>query len=165
MAVLTNSRYVRNFVHIAIAIVAAATLAKIVTVWSLRGDAVDEASREIGNIATILADQTSQSVKAFDETLLDLQARLVAMHDASPEHFADAIRSKAMHDLLSSQLERVPQADTMAIIGATGHLVSLARIWPVPDTDVSDRESFLAHKGGPNAEYSCQRAGAHKAQQ
>jgi diguanylate cyclase (GGDEF)-like protein len=150
MLAQTNSRYLRNLVCIAIAVVAAATLAKLVALWSLRADAVDEASREIGNIATILADQTSQSVKAFDEALLALQQPLVAMEEAAPEGFDDTIRSKAVHDLLASQLARVPQADTMGIIGATGHLVSLARIWPVPDTDVSDRESFLVHKKRPN---------------
>ena len=75
-----NSRSLRNLVCVAIMVVAAAVLAIGLTVWGLRDDGIAAATRDVGNIATILAEQTARSVGAIDQTLIDLEARIVAIH-------------------------------------------------------------------------------------
>jgi len=137
-----SSRSLRNLVCIAIAIAGAMVLVRGLAVWGLRTDAIDDAFRDAGNIATILAEQTSQSIKAFDATLVAFQQQLVELHEAAPDRYEEAIRSRDIHALLASRLIRLPQSDAITILGPDGHIANFSRGWPAPDTDVSDREFF-----------------------
>src|SRR5258708_3947808 len=139
-------RRFRTLVIVAIAIVAGAVLAMGLTIWGLRADAVESASRDAGHIATILAEQTSQSIKAIDESLAAMQERLVALQEASPEQFRDAVRSAETHQALADRVARLPQASIFAIVSPEGHTVSDSKEWPAPDIDISDREFFVVHK-------------------
>jgi diguanylate cyclase (GGDEF)-like protein len=146
MSTRLDIRRFRSLVIVAIAIVAAAVLAMGLTIWGLRADAVEDASRDVGHIATILAEQTAHSIKAIDETLTAVQGRLVALQETSPESFGAAIRSAETHQVLADRIARLPQASIFAIVSAEGHTVSDSKDWPAPDIDVSDREFFAAHK-------------------
>jgi diguanylate cyclase (GGDEF)-like protein len=141
---LVSSRSLRNLVCIAIAIVGAAALATGLTIWGLRSDAIDDASRDIGNIATILADHTSQSVKAFDAALIGVGQHLVELHTAAPERYEAVLRSAELHEELTARSMRLPQIDTINIVSPDGRLVNVSRTWPTPETDVADRESFIS---------------------
>jgi hypothetical protein len=133
-------------VIVAIAIVAAAVLAMGLTIWGLRDDAVEDASRDVGHIATILAEQTAHSIQAIDESLTAIEAHLVAVQEASPKDFDAAIRSTQTHEILANRIARLPQASIFAIVSAEGHTVSDSKDWPALDIDVSDREFFAIHK-------------------
>jgi hypothetical protein len=98
-----SSRSLRSLVCIAVAIIGAAAVATGLTIWGLRSDAIEDAARDIGNIATILADHTSQSVKAFDTALIGARQRLIELHAAAPDRYAAAIRSKEMHEELAAR--------------------------------------------------------------
>jgi hypothetical protein len=45
------------------------------TVWTLRSDAIRDESSDIGNIATVLAEQTSRSLLAVDLVLTEIQGQ------------------------------------------------------------------------------------------
>ncbi len=137
-----NPRSLRILVGIVIAIVALMALSRGVIIWSLRTDTVDDAFRDTGNIATILAQHTSQSVKGFDAALIELQQQLTELHEAAPDKYQEAIRSKDIYALLTSSQIRMPQSGAIAILGTNGHLANYSQGWPAPDTDVSDRELF-----------------------
>jgi len=141
-----SSHPLRNLVGVAIAIVGAAAFATGLTIWGLRADAIEDAVHDISNVATILADHTSQSVKAFDAALIGVQQRLVELHAAAPERYAEIIRSAEIHDELVGRSARLPQADTINIVDPDGHLVNISRSWPLPETDLADRDSFIIHR-------------------
>ena len=142
MSAQVNSWSLRNLVCVAVAIVGAMVLARGLTVWGLRADAIDDAFRDAGNIATILAEHTSQSIKGFDATLIALQRQLQELHEAAPDKYEEAIRSADVHAKLASGLMRLPQSDAITILGPNGHIANYSLGWPAPETDVSDREFF-----------------------
>jgi len=43
------------------------------TVWTLRSDAISDSSDDAGNIATVLAEQTSRSLQSIDLVLSEIQ--------------------------------------------------------------------------------------------
>ncbi|HEY6259628.1 MAG TPA: EAL domain-containing protein [Xanthobacteraceae bacterium] len=141
----------RSLVIVAIAIAAAAVLAMGLTIWGLRADAVEDASRDVGHIATILAEQTAQSVKAVDESLVGMQDYLTTLHDASPTDFPAAIRSPEIHQTLAERISHLPQATIFAIVSPAGRTVSDSKEWPARDIDVRDRDYFAVHRDRAHA--------------
>ncbi len=141
-------RRFRNLVLVAIAIIAGAVLAMALTIWGLHADAVEDARRDAGHIATILAEQTAQSIRAVDESLIGMQEHLVALHAASPQGFAAALRSMETHQALAQRVTHLPQALVFAIVNPDGHTVGDSNDWPARDIDVSDREYFAVHRAG-----------------
>src|SRR5437879_3016343 len=125
-----NSRSLRGLVCIAVMVVAAAVLAIVLTIRGLRDDAIAAATRDVGNIATILAEQTARSVGAIDQALADLETRIVAIHKAAPTHFEEEIRSADIHRLLTDQLARLPHANVVTIVDSDGHFMNSTRRWP-----------------------------------
>ena len=113
-----DTRRFRSLVVVAIAIVAAAVLAMGLTIWGLRADATEDASRDVGHIATILAEQTAQSIRSIDESLVLVQERLAALEEASPSDFRTAVRSPDIHQLLADRIAHLPQAAIFAIVSA-----------------------------------------------
>ena len=146
-----DTRRFRSLVVVAIAIVAAAVLAMGLTIWGLHADATEDASRDVGHIATILAEQTAQSIRSIDESLVAIQERLTALQEASPESFRAAVRSAEIHQILADRIAHLPQAAIFAIVSAEGHTVSDSKDWPAPDIDVSDREFFAIHQSGADS--------------
>jgi len=141
-----SSRSPRNLVCIAVAIIGTALLAAGLAVWGLRADAIEDVERDTGNLATIFAEQTGQSVSAFDSTLSVIEKRLVAIHQAAPERYAREIRSEDVFHLLADSVSRLPHADVIAVIGPNGHIANHSKGWPGPEIDISDREFFTAQK-------------------
>jgi diguanylate cyclase (GGDEF)-like protein len=58
----------------------------------------------------------------------------------SPEEFRRILVTKETHDFLRSQVDRLPQVDTIALVGAAGARVNYSAGWPTPATDLSDRD-------------------------
>jgi diguanylate cyclase (GGDEF)-like protein len=131
---------------VAIAIVAGAVLAMTLTVWGLHSDATEDATRDVGHIATILSEQTAQSIKAIDETLAGMQDYLDGLYEASPDDFQATLRSKELHQVLAERIARLRQVGIFAIVGPAGHTIADSREWPARDIDVSDRDYFSIHR-------------------
>ena len=141
-----NSRSLRHLVGFALMVAVAAVSAIGLTIWGLRDDGIAAATRDVGNIATILAEQTAQSVGAIDQTLTAIEARVIAIHEAAPDRFDDEIRSADVHQAMTWQLARLPQADVVSIADRDGRVVSTTRGWPAPNLDISANEAFAVVK-------------------
>src|SRR5262252_8183568 len=97
----------RGLIVTAAALIALAVLATVLTIVGLRGDAMKDAERDTGNIATVLAEQTSHSVQAIDLTLAELQGRVAASGAATPEQLRAAFSGKDTFEFLRARLARL----------------------------------------------------------
>jgi diguanylate cyclase (GGDEF)-like protein len=146
----SNTPRLRTFLSIAIVVGTAAILARGFAMWTMRSDAIDDASRDVVHIATILADQTAQSIKGIDQSLARLQQHLTALQETAPDDFQAAIRSTQMQERLGELTARLPQAAAVAIASPTGHIVNHSASWPAANVDGFDFPAI--HQAGGTSE-------------
>lgn len=133
-----------------VAILGGAAVATAVILLALWRDAVENASAAVGTVATVLAEQTFQSVRAVD---LVLDA-LVAQIDESGIETTGALKreygTEASRANLLGRLDRLPQAVAIGIVDANGDTVVTTRAWPTPEINVAERDHFkqLRDHGG-----------------
>ena len=136
----------RSLICVAAGVLGLAVVAIVFTIWALRRDAGEDAARETGNSATILAEQTSRTVQSIDIVLTELQERIYRMGATTPDNFRSLTDTEQMHQLMVERLARLPQAMAIGLADETGILWTTTRRWPRPTIDLSDREYFIAHK-------------------
>ncbi len=112
------------------------------TIWQLRSDAIDAATTESGNIATILADQLARSISAVDAVLQDVDHSTAGQIIDTPAQLAAAFSNREYHEFLRSYLGRLPQAFAIVMADRNGQIVASTAAWPAPNINVSDRDYF-----------------------
>ena len=117
----------------------AAALAIGLTILWLRSDAVANASRNTGNVATVLAHQFETSIQSIDLVLAEIKHETSAAQAPNSVH---ALRDEDMYQFLVKRLSRLQQAEFVALVDKSGNLVSTTRQWPTPKINVSDRPYF-----------------------
>jgi diguanylate cyclase (GGDEF)-like protein len=145
MASRSKAPGLRTLVACAIVVVAITILARGVAAWTLRTYSIEGASRDVGHIATILAEEAAKSVQTIDQSLAVLQERLIDLQPAPGNFHVD---SAAPRQDFSEQIARLPPAADFAIVDAQGHVLDRSKSWPDADLDVSDREFFAQHRDG-----------------
>ena len=136
----------RSLICVAAGVLGLAVVAIAFTIWALRGDAADDAVRETGNSATILAEQTSRTFQAIDIVLTDLQERVYKLGVTTPANLRNLAGTAEMHGMLIDRLARLPQAMAIGLIDNTGKLWATTRTWPTSHFDLSDRDYFFEHE-------------------
>jgi len=142
MSVQTERSDFRNLVVVAAGFLGAATLALSLTVWWLRSDAIDDASKNAANLAIVLAEQTSRSVQSIELVLNEVQEHLERIGVTTPEAFRRLLHGDDTFKLLTERLSHLSNAALIALIDNRGRLVSSTNQWPFPSTDLSDHENF-----------------------
>ena len=137
----------RTLVGLAIGLIVIGMIATAATIWAWRRDTTSAAVRDIGNIATVLAEQTSRSVQSMDLVLSDMIDKLQAMGAASPDSFRQIAQSKDVYNILIDRLQHLSQATVLSLTDNTGRVVNTTRNWPPPPINLADREQFLHAKG------------------
>ena len=120
------------------------TLIVCVTGWLIVGQrsaAIVQARQMTGNLAQVLAEQTSRTIAPVDLNLREIRERLMIARAADPDAPLDW-RSKAIHDMLVERLKSLPQVDALVVIGADGWVANYSRVAPEPRINVTDREYF-----------------------
>src|ERR1700732_4933732 len=85
---LSNRSFVlRTIIRCSFICVAVAVTLIGFTVWTLRSDAIRDESSDVGNIATVLAEQTSHSLLAVDLVLTEIKDHLRLIGIASSDDF------------------------------------------------------------------------------
>ena len=142
MSVQTERSGFRNLVVVAAGVLGAATLALSLTVWWLRSDAIDDASKDAANLAIVLAEQTTRSVQSIELVLNEVQEHLERIGVTTPEAFRRLLNGEDTFKLLTERLSHLSNAALIALIDNRGRLVSSTNQWPFPSTDLSDHENF-----------------------
>jgi diguanylate cyclase (GGDEF)-like protein len=132
----------RGLLLAAVALIGIVTAAMAYTVWKLRSDAIEDAYDHTGNLATVLAEQISQTIRTIDIVIGEIQERVQAFDAATPDDLRRVMTEQHAHVLLKSRKDRLVQADVITIIDARGRLLASSRNWPSRRIDLSDREYF-----------------------
>ena len=140
-----NPHSLRNLIAITVVIFGMALVVAGTAIWKLRVDAIANAERDSGNLATVFAEQTEQSVEAIDAALIELNEQIAGFQKAAPESNSEVLRSEELHRQLVTISSRLPQS-SVAVINSNGHIVNHSRGRPASDIDVSERDYFAAHR-------------------
>ena len=112
------------------------------TIWQLRADAISGAVSETGNIASVLADQLSRSLKSIDTVLLEIKGSVEAQGIESPSAFQAAIDRRELPEMLAKYLARLPQVFSIAIADREGQVVVSTAGWTATRFNVAGRDFF-----------------------
>jgi diguanylate cyclase (GGDEF)-like protein len=132
----------RSLVWIAAGLMGMAVVAIGLTIWALYEDAVKDAEHNAGNIAAVLAEQTSRSVQSIDLVMAELRDRIRALGVSTPDQFRKVLATEEIHRLLRDRLSRLPRANLIGLADDTGRVVNNTSSWPPPRVNVADREFF-----------------------
>jgi diguanylate cyclase (GGDEF)-like protein len=139
---ISNRSFVlRTIIRCSFVCVAVAVTLIGLTVWTLRSDAIRDESNDVGNIATVLAEQTSHSLLAVDLVLTEIQDHLRLIGIASSDDFRAGLKNRETFGFLRDRLSRL-QVDVITLADDRGDVVNLSREWPTPKVNISDREYF-----------------------
>src|SRR6202035_3221411 len=130
----------RGLIVTAAALIALAVLATALTIVGLHGDAMEEAEHDAGNIASVLAEQTSRSVQAIDQSLIELQGRVAAAGIATPDELRAEFGSEATFHVLRESVGRLTEADVIALVDVDGKVINNSSAFPSRNLDLSDRD-------------------------
>jgi diguanylate cyclase (GGDEF)-like protein/PAS domain S-box-containing protein len=123
------------------ALLAVATLGVAAALYQLRSDALDEARRDVANLALVLGEHTARAVHGIDLALRDVQDSIAVLDLVSPESFDRLVGNERMHRELKEKIARLPYLDVLSILNAQGRLINVSRSTPV-GLDLSDRDFF-----------------------
>lgn len=113
------------------------------TVWKARNTALDEARQHLGKLGIAIGEQTARSIQAVDIMVETVRTAIVDAHIDTPERFKAELGGLPLHEDLRNRDKTLPQADAFTVIAADGKLVNFSRQWPIPPTDLSDRDYYL----------------------
>jgi PAS domain-containing protein len=135
----------------AILLIGVSASAVIWTIWQLRADAIGTAVSETGNIASVLADQLSRSLKSTDTVLLEIKRSMEAQGIESPAAFQAVIDRSEFPEMLANDLAGLPQVFSIAIADREGQIAVSTVGWTATRFNVSGRDFFwkaLARRDG-----------------
>lgn len=118
-------------------------------VWQLHTDALTDARQNVGKLGIAVSEQASRSIQAADLVLEDLRKQFAAKGLASVAAFKDGLADESLHRFLLDRSNALRQVNAFTVIAADGKLVNYSRGWPVPPTDLADRD-YVAYFRGHN---------------
>ena len=141
----------RTLIGIAAGLIGLAVVAIGVTVWALRNDALIDAASEVANIATVLAEEGTSSIRSIDIVAGEIADEIRRRAGASPEQTQVFLASETAHRLIDDRRQRLTQTDFVALVDADGQLVNTSRVWPSPAVGLTDRDYYrhLSTTRGP----------------
>ena len=131
---------------IAAGILGTAALALSLTVWWLRSDAIDDATKDTGNLATVLGEQTNLAVQSIDLVINEIQERLENLGARTQDNFGHLQQDKNTYHSLLDSVAHLSQAALIALIDKNGRVVMTTQKWPTPTIDLTNRDYFQHFK-------------------
>jgi hypothetical protein len=131
-----SGRFILILSAIAVATIAAMTG---LLLWQLRGQELRHAKAETVSLSRILAEETARSLQSVD---LALDLTLARLQEA--EKLGVDIDDFAIHAMLRSRIEGMPQLRSIFLTDANGKIRSSALGHPAPNFAVKDRDYFIA---------------------
>jgi diguanylate cyclase (GGDEF)-like protein len=146
MSVDTHRSRFRHLVIVAAGLFGAAVLAIGLTVWWLRSDAIDDATKDSDHLAIVLAEQTNRAVQSIDLVLDEIQGRLENLGARTQDNLGHLQQDKTTYHSLTDSLSHLSQAALIALIDKNGRVVITTQKWPTPPIDLTNRDYFQHFK-------------------
>ena len=105
---------------------------------------IAEAGRDVDVLALAMTEQTLRALQAGHLVLEELQHTIAERQPATIEEFKSRLADEELFHFLKTRADFLPQVNAFTIIAADGQLVNFSRRWPIPPTDLSDRD-YLAY--------------------
>jgi PAS domain S-box-containing protein len=144
-SILSISRASRITVALAAVAVVTIVVMTVLLLWQLRVQELRHAEGETISLSHIIAEQTARSMQSVDLALDVALDRL-----AEAEKLGVSIDEFAIHAMLRSRVEGMPQLRSMFITDARGNIASSALSHPAPDFSVADRDYFTSVRDRPD---------------
>ncbi len=135
-------RSVRGLLFACLVLIALVLAAAGISVWDSRRHAIEEAQNRLGQLGTVLAEQTARAVQSVDLVLQATRDQILTSGIDTPDEFRQWLAGRDTHIALSDRLRNLNQASALALVGADGRVVNTSRLWPAAPTDVSDYAFF-----------------------
>jgi signal transduction histidine kinase len=113
-----------------------------IVTWQLHRNAIISSERELTNLGTALAEQTSRSIQSVDLILQEVQSHAVTLGLRSPEEFHSQLTGDETHQFLTNRLRNLPQAEAIALVDTKGTLINWSRDQAMRPVDFSGRDYF-----------------------
>lgn len=113
-------------------------------IWQLRVQELRHAEGETVSLSNIIVEQTTRSLQGVDLALDITLDRL-----AQAEQLGIAQSEFAIHSMLRSRVEGMPQLRAIFIADADGKITSSALSHPAPNFSVTDRDYFTGPRDRP----------------
>jgi diguanylate cyclase (GGDEF)-like protein len=129
---------------VAAGLIGLAVLAIGLTIWGLRSDAIEASAKDAGNLALVIAEQTSRSIEPLDAILGEIQEHSIALGIETAEDFRRMLASEHVHLLLKNKLAFLSHAAVIALTDVTGQRINSTRRWPPASASFAERD-FVKH--------------------
>lgn len=136
----------RILMAVAAGLIFMAALAIGLTLLWLRSEAIHEAYRNAGNLATVLAEQINHSVQSIDLMHNQLQEQIEVLGARTPNDFRRLLQGEDIYKLLTERKMHLSHVASISLTDKNGWMVSSTNKWPLPPTDLSAREHFQYFK-------------------
>jgi hypothetical protein len=142
MPILHAQSNIRKLFVVAIGFTCTAVVSIGLTIWWLRADAIKDASKDTANLAIVLAEQTTNSIRSIHLVLNEIQERIEPLGVQAPNDFDRVLRDKDTYQFLMERLSHLPQAEFIGLVDKNGRLLNTTQRWPSPGIDTSESGHF-----------------------
>jgi PAS domain-containing protein len=116
------------------------------TLYNLHNRALADSSRELRNVALVLAEQIDRAFQALELVETSLMERMQTLGISSDEDYDRQMSDRVVHLMLKDKISGLPHVDAVTIINSQGKLINFSRYWPIPAVNISDRDYFTILK-------------------
>jgi len=118
----------------------------------LRAEALKTAQTSLAQETTSLAEQADISFKSLDLVLSSIGDYVGRQGVTDGDSYRRIMSDQQTHLLLAEKITGLPFVDALILVDSSGRMINFSRLWPVPQTDLSDRDYFLALAGQADLE-------------
>jgi signal transduction histidine kinase/ActR/RegA family two-component response regulator len=127
-------------------------VSSVVFLSELRETMLKTAQTNLDHHAAVLEEQADASWKSLDLVLSSLGDYVGRQGVTDGESYDRMMSGRDTHLLLKAKISGLPFIDAVALINASGRLISSSRSWPTPAAEATARDYFQAFKNEPTLE-------------
>jgi signal transduction histidine kinase/DNA-binding response OmpR family regulator len=118
-------------------------------ILDLRETALRGAETTHPRLSLVTAEQADRSLQALDVVLGGIAKMLPAQAVEDVDSFAREAATETVHARLAQQISGMPYVNAIMLVDARGNLINFSHYWPIPATNVADRDYFRAIHADP----------------
>jgi diguanylate cyclase (GGDEF)-like protein/PAS domain S-box-containing protein len=149
-------RPVRLIIYVGLLLVVAIATAGSFAIASLRNNMLADSERELGNLATVLAEHVERTFETLTLTQLGFAQQVQALDILSLDDFEQRLSGPDIHLLLKDRINNLRSVRALMLASSRGKIINDTREWPSRGGDISEQDYFkvLRFNAGPSTAIS-----------